>query len=267
MRSALAFLILLLIHGAAIPASVDGLAIRSTVQGSGNTIIFVHGWTCDESSWDAQVAKFKHGYRVVTLDLPGHGASDSPTLLENYSLHLFAGAVEAVRAEIGAQKIVLVGHSMGALVIYRYAAEHPNHVAGLVSVDGSLDQREWNKGEPQTETMTRQMRAEIIDNMFVKDTPKLLRDRIRSMMMGASSMTAQGASDAIHTPTRQSTGPMMVPALTVWADKSKPTFDTKELLPRWEETRLYGAGHFLMMERPDTFNEILFSFVSERAEF
>jgi pimeloyl-ACP methyl ester carboxylesterase len=60
-------------------ASVDGVAIHSTSRGSGpKVVVFVHGWTCDESSWREQVPFFEKNYRVITLDLPGHGKSGSP---------------------------------------------------------------------------------------------------------------------------------------------------------------------------------------------
>ena len=53
-------------------ASVDGLNIYSTSTGSGNaTVVLVHGWTCDTSSWDAQVPVLSKRYRVIALDLPG----------------------------------------------------------------------------------------------------------------------------------------------------------------------------------------------------
>src|SRR5690349_24133656 len=80
-------------------ASVDGVSIHSTVRGSGpKTIVFVHGWTCDESSWDNQVPVFDKNYRVITLDLPGHGKSGSPTK-GPITMELFAKAIEAVRVE------------------------------------------------------------------------------------------------------------------------------------------------------------------------
>ena len=122
-------------------ASVDGLSIHSSTTGNGKaTVIFIHGWTCDSSSWAAQVPAFKNKYRVVTLDLPGHGKSASPKD-GKLSMDLFARAVEAVRAEAKADSVVLVGHSMGAPVIREYARLYPQHVAGLVAVDGPLDLR------------------------------------------------------------------------------------------------------------------------------
>src|SRR5262245_57244037 len=121
-------------------ATVDGMKINSSSVGTGPTIVFVHGWTCDSSSWTGQVPAFSKDHRVITLDLPGHGQSGSPKD-GKLSMDLFARAVEAVRAEAGADRIVLVGHSMGAPVIRQYAHLYPDHVAGLVAVDGPLDVR------------------------------------------------------------------------------------------------------------------------------
>src|SRR3984957_15819293 len=119
-------------------ASVDGIPIHSTVRGTGpKTVVFVHGWTCDESSWREQVPFFEKNYRVITLDLPGHGKSGSP---KNgpLTMELFAKSIEAVRVEEKAGKIGVVGHSMGTPVIREYARLYPANVAGLVPVDGVL---------------------------------------------------------------------------------------------------------------------------------
>src|ERR1700741_4515766 len=94
-------------------ATVDGLNIHSTITGKGpKTVILVHGYTCDESTWTEQIPALAKEYQVVTLDLPGHGKSDSPKD-GKFSMDLFARAIEAVRAEVGANTVVLVGHSMG----------------------------------------------------------------------------------------------------------------------------------------------------------
>ena len=250
-------------------ASVDGLAIHSTVQGQGKTIIFVHGWTCDDSSWDNQVPAFMHDYRVVTLDLPGHGKSDSPAAEDDYSLNLFAAAVEAVRAEVGADKIVLVGHSMGAGVIRQYALNYPDHVAGLVAVDGLLDARPWISFPRRGQRMTLDRRKAAIEGMFIDSTTEPLRQKIRTMMMAASEKTANGAVNAMVAPEIQSDQLIMAPALTVWASTRvlDPKYSTKDMLPNWEDARLDDTGHFLMMEKPDQFNALLRSFIEQRAQF
>jgi sigma-B regulation protein RsbQ len=117
-------------------ASVNGLKIHSSSAGRGEaTVMFVHGWTCDSTSWAAQVPVLSKKYRVITLDLPGHGQSGSPAD-GKFSMDLFARAVEAVRDEVKAERIVLVGHSMGAPVIRQYARLYSQRVAALVAVMG-----------------------------------------------------------------------------------------------------------------------------------
>jgi len=112
-------------------ASVDGIAIHSSAVGTGPTIVFVHGWTCDSSSWVGQVPAFASEYRVITLDLPGHGQSQSPRD-GKFSMDLFARAVEAVRADANAERIVLVGHSMGGTVSLSVAIKYPQRASKVV---------------------------------------------------------------------------------------------------------------------------------------
>src|ERR1700722_759940 len=92
-------------------ATVDGLQINSASTGKGpKTVILVHGWTCDETTWSEQVPVLSKSYRVRPLALPGHGKTGAPAD-GKLSMDLFARAVEAVRAEANADHVILVGHS------------------------------------------------------------------------------------------------------------------------------------------------------------
>ena len=267
LRIALALSLSVLVAAPVTAASVGDLDIHSTVQGQGKTIVFVHGWTCDETSWAAQVAALDDDYRVVTLDLPGHGKSDAPGQAD-FSMDLFAQAVEAVRAEVGADKIVLVGHSMGAAVIREYALDYPEHVAGLVAVDGPLDMRPL-ANFPGFGPLTREARATMIEGMFVPSTSPELRAQILAMMLGAPDATATGAMRAMFDPKNQSDEKIMAPALSIFAGNSNFATDqsAREMLPNWSSEQFAGTGHFLMMEQPDRFNAALRTFVEERAQF
>src|SRR5438128_10082332 len=173
-------------------ASVDGITIHSSSIGSDKkTMIFVHGWTCDSSSWDAQVPAFSKKYHVITLDLPGHGHSGSPAD-GKFSMALFARAVEAVRKEAKADKIVLVGHSMGAPVIRQYARLYPQHVAALVAVDGPLaggpgPAPQRGQAPPRFPAVTGpdglKARETMIRGMFTPQTPPALQQQILAMML------------------------------------------------------------------------------------
>jgi pimeloyl-ACP methyl ester carboxylesterase len=261
----------LLVHPAA-AATVDGLTIRSTSVGAGPTIVFVHGWTCDSSSWTGQVLEFAKDYRVVTLDLPGHGRSASPPD-GKLSMDLFARAVEAVRAEAGAgaERIVLVGHSMGAPVIRQYAHLYPERVAGLVAVDGPLDLRAFLATPPPgfppplTGPEGRAAREGMIRSMFIAETPAALQDKILTMMLSAPEATAVGAMNAMLDPAILWTDVIHAPALSVWAGTATvPSAATvKELYPNHDATQIAGTGHFLMMEKPTEFNRVLAEFLDK----
>ena len=250
-------------------ASVDGMKIHSSSAGTGPAIVFVHGWTCDSSSWDAQVSAFAKDHSVLTLDLPGHGRSASPSD-GKLSMDVLARAVEAVRAEAGAERIVLVGHSMGAPVIRQYAHLYPERVAGLVAVDGPLDMRAFSDlpagfPSPLTGPEGRTAREGMIRSMFIAETPAALQEKILAMMLGASEATAVGAMNAVFDPSIRWTDVTRTPALTVYAGTAQvpDAAKTKELYPNHEATQLAGTGHFLMMEKPAEFNRLLTAFLDK----
>lgn len=254
---------------AAHAASVDGLDIYSTSSGSGPTIVFVHGWTCDTTSWREQMPVFDDDYRVIALDLPGHGRSDSPADGE-FSMSLFADAVEAVRAEAGADEIVLVGHSMGGPVIRAYALKYPQHVAGLVAADGQLDMRGFGGGgrgggAAAQFTISKEQRESMIRGMFIAETPPELQEHILTMMLGTPEATASGAMAAMFDPSNRTEGVTQAPALAIMAGTGRmpDVARTREVLPTFDAVQVPGTGHFLMMEKPAEFNELLRGFLDK----
>jgi sigma-B regulation protein RsbQ len=237
---------------------VEGLKVHYSVQGTGPAVLFVHGWTCDETSWRLQVPYFSRVTRVITVDLPGHGRSQVPAQ-DKFSMRLFTAAIEAVRAKVGVDHVVLVGHSMGATVIGQYALKYPQHVAGLVAADGSL----VAPPPRQTTAMTRQQRETMINGMFVAATPAALRTEILKMMLGTSEATAAGAFAAMFDPANQRDGQTTLPALSINAGTRPPGSDqaTAQVFTRWRSTTVPGTGHFLMMEKPEEFNRVLMDFL------
>jgi pimeloyl-ACP methyl ester carboxylesterase len=249
-------------------ASIDGFDIHTVSAGSGPTIVFVHGWTCDTSSWREQMPAFDDDYRVIALDLPGHGMSGSPSD-GAFSMALFARAVEAVRAEAGAERIVLVGHSMGAPVIRQYALDFPEHVAGLVAVDGPLDVRAFGgRGGGAAPALSPEMRESMIRGMFVPETAPELQQHILDMMLGTADATASGAMAAMFNQGAGATGIVEAPALAVVAGTAAlPDVEAmRQVVPNFEAAQVPGTGHFLMMEKPAEFNRLLAEFL-DRIEF
>jgi len=257
-------------------ATVDGLKIHSSVhsptQGAGQkTVILVHGWTCDETTWTEQVPVLAKQYRVVTLDLPGHGKSDAPKD-GKFSMDLFARAIEAVRAEVSVDRVILVGHSMGTPVVIRYARLYPQHTAALVFVDGLLPASGApapNMGARVAGAEGRQFRENMIRGMFSASTTPAVQTKILDMMLGAPEATAVGAMTA----TFDAGGEMAdlgeilkVPAFGLYADRSeKGTRESMQArFPTSEYTEIPGTGHFLMLEKPEEFNRLLLAFLAKQ---
>lgn len=274
-RLGLALLAAVWIAPAVPAASVDGMPIHYSDHGEGPaTLVFVHGWTCDETSWEAQVEPFAERYRVVTLDLPGHGRSGSPAA-DAFSIDLFARAVDAVRAEIGADEIVLIGHSMGAPVIRQYARHYPQHVAGLVPVDGPLTSDAFaamagaEDGElpPMPDVGGPdglEARETMIRGMFTDATPAPVREHVLEMMLSAPEATAVGAVRAMVDPAVWTEAVIPMPVLAVYAGTSEvPAVEAmRKAVPRLESQQIAGTGHFVMMEKPAAFNALLSGFLS-----
>jgi pimeloyl-ACP methyl ester carboxylesterase len=254
---------------AASAANVDGANVHWTSTGNGpQTVIFVHGWTCDESSWSAQVPALRSKYRVITLDLPGHGKSAAPAG-GKFSMDNFARAIEAVRVEAGVDRVVLVGHSMGTPVIRTYERLFPQHVAGMVIVDGAV----LLPGAPSGFTPPnvagpdgRAAREGMIRGMFSAATTPELQEHILKMMLGAPEGTAVGAMGAMFNDTSwQSAEPVKIPVLGVFAANSQldnsPAMKT--VFPTAENHEVAGTGHFLMLEKPAEFNALLEGFLAK----
>lgn len=112
---------------------------------SGEPVVFLHGFSQNLSTWypvrdellAAEKSPFKPGapagrLRIVLLDLIGHGRSAKPHAQGAYTIASIVEALEELRAELGAQRLHLVGYSMGGRLALSYAAAHPDAVASLV---------------------------------------------------------------------------------------------------------------------------------------
>ncbi|MFX0209942.1 MAG: alpha/beta fold hydrolase, partial [Candidatus Hodarchaeota archaeon] len=114
--------------------SADGVSIRYEVRGEGKpSIIFIHGWCCDRSYWNEQLPYFAQNYKVVVIDLAGHGESGLDR--KEWTMGAFGEDVVAVVNKLNLDQVVLVGHSMGGFVILEAARRMPKRVIGLVGVD------------------------------------------------------------------------------------------------------------------------------------
>lgn len=99
----------------------DNVAFAYEEVGSGSQpFLFVHGWTCNHNFFAPQIECFSRFHRVIAADLCGHGASDAPQ--RQYTVPEFADDLAWLCGELGVERAVLVGHSMGGLIALQLAA-------------------------------------------------------------------------------------------------------------------------------------------------
>ena len=103
--------------------SVDGLRYGIAEIGAGEPLILLHGFTGSAAAWREPAAFFAAHYRVMAIDLPGHGRSDAPPAIDRYRMERVAADLVQVLASVDAQTAHWLGYSMGgrlALYVARY---------------------------------------------------------------------------------------------------------------------------------------------------
>jgi pimeloyl-ACP methyl ester carboxylesterase len=116
--------------------SVDGCTISATVGGHGPAVVLLHGYAEDSRMWKPLAQRLAPHYTVIAPDLPGIGNSSIPAS----GLDMTTSAVrvrDAVHA-LGFSTVAVVGHDIGLMVAYAYAAKYPSEVRRLVLMDAFL---------------------------------------------------------------------------------------------------------------------------------
>ncbi|MEA1887609.1 MAG: alpha/beta hydrolase [Bacteroidota bacterium] len=96
-------------------------------EGSGNVIIFLHGYLETSDVWRGFIPGLAERFRVISIDLPGHGGSG--VFGEQHSMDFMADAVLAVMNEEGIAKAMLTGHSMGGYVTLAFVEKYPERLS------------------------------------------------------------------------------------------------------------------------------------------
>src|ERR1700704_625643 len=104
------------------------------VSGQGFPLVFVHGFTTTSEFWKEQAEEFSKSYRVIRINLPGHGASPSPAS-RSYRIEDFVEDVARVFQHLSIDRAVLIGLSMGGIIAQKIAVKYPHLVEALVLVD------------------------------------------------------------------------------------------------------------------------------------
>jgi pimeloyl-ACP methyl ester carboxylesterase len=258
-------------HGVARSTQIDGAKIHYTEYGAGeNVLVFIHGWSCDETFWARQAPVLGAKFHVITVDLPGHGQSDKPQIA--YTMDLYTRAIDAVLRDAKVKAATLVGHSNGTPVIRQFYRKFPEKTRALVIVEGGLrplgDKAMMEKfvarlKAPNYEENT----GKLIDSMTSPIQDAALREKIKTTMMRTPQYVAASEFDSTLDPELWKPDKINVPVLMILAKQPAWSAEYEQfvrgIVPDLDYQVWEGVSHFLMMEKPEQFNSAIIAFLEK----
>ena len=235
--------------------------------GEGTPIVFLHGYSGDMNNWLLNLEALAAQHSVIALDLPGHGGSSKD--VGDGSLTTLAGIVSDTLTALGVTQTHLIGHSLGAAIAARFAADNPNRIASLVlicpsSLPGNRISEEFLTGVAQS-SRARDLKPFV--EMLFADPSIVTKDMIEDMVRFKR---IDGVEDALlrlrdrlvdgKDATALAADLSRIPVAIVIGSKSDNIVgapDASALPPGFKVTWIEGAGHMPHLEKSAQVNAIL----------
>lgn len=252
--------------------SEDGVRIAYTAEGKGEpAIVFIHGWTCDQTHWRFQVPEFRKSFRVITIDLPGHGASGADR--KSWSIDGLGADVAAVVRGLKLKQVVLVGHSMGGPVALAAAPRLRGILRGIVPVD-SVHNVEFALPPDAAERFVKKFEDDF-EGAWTRFMSGFFADRdskiLKSILEKLDGVDRKAAISLLASYNRFDWKAALAGAgVPVRAINAAEPYQTEVKINRkygnFDAVLMSDAGHFLMLEKPAEFNRHLRSVIDRLQE-
>ncbi len=247
-------------------------SISYTDEGKGTAIVLLHGFLENKKMWDTFVPEFSKKYRIITIDLLGHGNSEPLGYV--HSMEDNADVVHAVLSELRIRKAALVGHSMGGYVALAFAELYPEIVKGLVLLNSTSradsDERKLNRDraiKAVKQHYTNFVRLSIA-NLFSENNRERLADEIELVKNEAVKTPLQGIVASLEGMKIRKDREVLLhfapyPILLILGEKD-PVLNYKENIEQIEGTKVvlktFPDGHMSHIENRDDLKVVLGSF-------
>ena len=254
----------------------DDPAIFFEDTGHGTPVVLGHSFLCSGEMWRGQVSGLTGRYRLINVDFRGHGRSDAS--LQPFTLYDAVDDVVAVLDELGINKAVWCGLSIGGMVALRAALEKPERVSGLVIMDSDAGKERLLR-IVRYRLMAMAVKRlgvdpflnEICRLMFgkstFKDQPELVEEwRARFAAVDVAStlvcLDALVNRDSLLDLLRQIEAPSLI--MVGAEDASLPVPFSRRIhdaLPNSEFVEIAAAGHLSALEQPGPVNQAIAGFL------
>jgi len=235
-------------------------AAPSTAQGS---LVFVHGAGGTHQKWAGQLEEGMEGWLVAALDLPGHGAS-SGSALESAAAYADT-LVDFIKQSAMPRPLILVGHSMGAIIVLQTALNYPDRVDGLVLIGAGARM-------PVNPQMLEQLAKGTFDTGFLKiaygpEAPaELVQAELEQIAQAPQQQLFIDFNACNNFDVSGRLGEIGVPVLILVGDKDKmtPLKASQYLDENIKNSALHtinGSGHHPMLEKKAETNQAIRQFL------
>ena len=170
--------------------------------GKGRVVVLLHGFLGSHQIWEQTTTQLSKSYRVIAIDLLGHGSTDCFGYV--HTMDLIAKCVKAVMDSLRLKKYVIIGHSMGGYVGLAYADSFPDNLKGLCLFHSSA----YADSEEKKRDRTRSIKivkanhkiytTEVIKNLFATKNSKYLKTEIAFAQKIASKVSKQSIVAALE---------------------------------------------------------------------
>jgi 3-oxoadipate enol-lactonase len=257
---------------------VNGITIAYSDRGTGLPIVFLHAFPLNRSMWARQEAALSSQFRVITIDLRGHGESDAP--LWRYTLEQSADDVCALLDRLSIQQAIFTGLSMGGYILFAFYRKYAARVKGLILADtkAQADTAEGKDARFQMAQIAYKKGPSAIADIMI---PKLLSpttiqtrpdlvQRVRAMI--EDNQISGIAGDLMAMAERPDSTPLLkqiacpTQIIVGELDQATPPSDSKliaEQIPHACLAVIPNAAHLANLEQPEHFNQIVAVFASE----
>lgn len=260
--------------------SVDGTNIYYEDYGEGDSVIFVHGWGASHESWQPQVLEFAKKYRVITIDLRGHGDSDKP--YSGYSYEDHCNDINSLIDQLKLVKPTLLGWSYGGSIATYYSAHYSDKLAKLILLGPATPKytktEDWphgNSPEDAEHFLQQELnnwfefRKMLVEAQFYKKMPEQLTQWFLYLCMKTPPWAGyESLKRLIESDFRLLLPKITVPTYIINGEHDNFIPETwvkylEEHIPNAKLTVLSDVGHAPQWEDTRQFNEILHGILAE----
>lgn len=171
-------------------------------KGDGRVIVLLHGFLGSKQLWDDYIKKLSKSYRVIAIDLPGHG--ETPSIGYYHSMEMLAQSVKAVLDKIGVRKYIIGGHSMGGYTALAFAELYPENIKGLCLIHSTAysDSENKQKERDQIIRILKSGHKKFISNLltahFTEENIRKDAEIIKKVVQTASSNSKKSIISSIE---------------------------------------------------------------------